>query len=79
MDSADRLYVDGQTHRLPGEERQALRDAALDPEPVGEVLGVMKKPAAEGMTMIVVAHEMGCAREVADRHERTKAFLSKVM
>ena len=76
--------------------------SALDPELVGEVLGVMKTLAAEGMTMIVVTHEMGFAREVADqlvfmdggvivesgpprevlsnpRHERTQAFLSKVM
>lgn len=76
--------------------------SALDPELVGEVLGVMKKLAAEGMTMIVVTHEMGFAREVADelvfmdggvivesgapreilsrpQHDRTKAFLSKVM
>ncbi|MCV7366881.1 ectoine/hydroxyectoine ABC transporter ATP-binding protein EhuA [Mycolicibacterium duvalii] len=76
--------------------------SALDPELVGEVLGVMKSLAAEGMTMIVVTHEMGFAREVADelvfmddgvvveqgrprevmadpQHERTKAFLSKVM
>jgi polar amino acid transport system ATP-binding protein len=41
--------------------------SALDPETVGEVLGVMKGLAAEGMTMIVVTHEMGFAREVADR------------
>ncbi|WP_192827607.1 amino acid ABC transporter ATP-binding protein [Mycolicibacterium aromaticivorans] len=76
--------------------------SALDPELVGEVLGVMKKLASEGMTMIVVTHEMGFAREVADelvfmdggvivesgpprevlsnpQHDRTKAFLSKVM
>ncbi len=76
--------------------------SALDPELVGEVLGVMKKLASEGMTMLVVTHEMGFAREVADQlvfmdggviveagdprevlskpqHERTKAFLSKVM
>ena len=76
--------------------------SALDPELVGEVLGVMKKLAAQGMTMIVVTHEMGFAREVADQlvfmdggvivesgpprdvlsnpqHDRTKAFLSKVM
>jgi polar amino acid transport system ATP-binding protein len=76
--------------------------SALDPELVGEVLGVMKKLAGEGMTMLVVTHEMGFAREVADQlvfmdagvivesgnprevlskpqHERTKAFLSKVM
>jgi len=76
--------------------------SALDPETVGEVLGVMKALAEEGMTMMVVTHEMGFAREVADRvlfmdagliveqgtpaeifgnpqHERTQAFLSKVL
>jgi polar amino acid transport system ATP-binding protein len=76
--------------------------SALDPELVGEVLAVMKKLASEGMTMLVVTHEMGFAREVADKlvfmdggviveagnpremmsnpqHDRTKAFLSKVM
>src|SRR5215208_3999176 len=76
--------------------------SALDPELVGEVLAVMKKLAEEGMTMVVVTHEMGFAREVADQlvfmdagvvvesgpprdvlsnpqHERTKAFLSKVL
>lgn len=41
--------------------------SALDPELVGEVLGVMKNLAAEGMTMVIVTHEMGFAREVADR------------
>lgn len=41
--------------------------SALDPEMVGEVLGVMKDLANEGMTMVVVTHEMGFAREVADR------------
>lgn len=41
--------------------------SALDPEMVGEVLEVMKQLAAEGMTMVVVTHEMGFAREVADR------------
>jgi len=41
--------------------------SALDPEMVGEVLDVMKQLAREGMTMIVVTHEMGFAREVADR------------
>jgi len=41
--------------------------SALDPEMVGEVLDVMKELAREGMTMIVVTHEMGFAREVADR------------
>jgi polar amino acid transport system ATP-binding protein len=76
--------------------------SALDPELVGEVLDVMKALARDGMTMIVVTHEMGFAREVADvvafmdggviveagdpneiisrpQHERTKAFLSKVL
>lgn len=41
--------------------------SALDPEMVGEVLNVMKQLAEEGMTMVVVTHEMGFAREVADR------------
>ena len=41
--------------------------SALDPEMVGEVLEVMKQLARDGMTMIVVTHEMGFAREVADR------------
>jgi polar amino acid transport system ATP-binding protein len=41
--------------------------SALDPEMIGEVLDVMKELAREGMTMIVVSHEMGFAREVADR------------
>lgn len=76
--------------------------SALDPEMVGEVLAVMKDLAKEGMTMLVVTHEMGFAREVGDRvifmdegriveegipedifgkpsHERTKAFLSKIL
>jgi glutamine transport system ATP-binding protein len=76
--------------------------SALDPEMVGDVLEVMKQLAKEGMTMVVVTHEMGFAREVGDRvifmdggyiveenepnqlfsnpqHERTKAFLSKVL
>jgi polar amino acid transport system ATP-binding protein len=76
--------------------------SALDPELVGEVLDVMRGLAADGMTMIVVTHEMGFAREVADTlvflddgvivergaprqmlaapaHERTRAFLSKVL
>ena len=39
--------------------------SALDPEMVGEVLDVMKKLAADGMTMLVVTHEMGFAREAA--------------
>jgi polar amino acid transport system ATP-binding protein len=41
--------------------------SALDPEMVGEVLDVMKELAREGMTMVVVTHEMGFAREVANR------------
>jgi polar amino acid transport system ATP-binding protein len=76
--------------------------SALDPELVGDVLSVMKDLAAEGMTMMVVTHEMGFAREVGDklvfmdggviveegdprevladpRHQRTQAFLSKVL
>ncbi len=76
--------------------------SALDPELVGEVLTVMKQLAKEGMTMVVVTHEMGFAREVADQlvfmdggvvveageprellanpqHDRTKAFLSKLL
>jgi polar amino acid transport system ATP-binding protein len=76
--------------------------SALDPEMIGEVLEVMKELAHEGMTMIVVSHEMGFAREVANRvvmmddgvvveegtpdqvfssptHDRTKAFLSKIL
>jgi len=76
--------------------------SALDPELVGEVLDVMKGLAESGMTMIVVTHEMGFAKEVADQlvfmdggvvvesgdpdevlgnpqHQRTRAFLSKVL
>ncbi|RPF27024.1 amino acid ABC transporter ATP-binding protein [Georgenia muralis] len=76
--------------------------SALDPELVGEVLEVMRGLAREGMTMMVVTHEMGFAREVGSRlifmddgaiveegdptevlanprHERTQAFLSKVL
>ncbi len=76
--------------------------SALDPELVGDVLDVMRQLAKDGMTMIVVTHEMGFAREVADtavfmddgvvveagkpaqvlgspQHERTRAFLSKVL
>ncbi len=76
--------------------------SALDPELVGEVLAVMQQLARDGMTMIVVTHEIGFARGVADtvvfmdggvvveagkpadvlenpRHERTRAFLSKVL
>ncbi|MBS4754405.1 amino acid ABC transporter ATP-binding protein [Nocardioides sp. zg-ZUI104] len=76
--------------------------SALDPELVGDVLAVMKDLASDGMTMMVVTHEMGFAREVGDKlvfmdggvvveegvpsevlsnptHERTQAFLSKVL
>jgi polar amino acid transport system ATP-binding protein len=76
--------------------------SALDPELVGEVLDVMKDLARDGMTMIVVTHEIGFAREVGDslifmdggvvvesgaprevladpKHDRTKAFLAKVL
>ncbi len=76
--------------------------SALDPELVGDVLDIMKDLASEGMTMMVVTHEMGFAREVGDKlvfmdggviveegdptevlahpqHERTQAFLSKVL
>jgi len=55
---------------LAREPRVMLFDeptSALDPELIGEVLTVMKKVAKEGMTMLVVTHEMGFAREVADR------------
>ena len=41
--------------------------SALDPEMVGDVLDVMKQLAKDGMTMVVVTHEMGFAKEVADR------------
>jgi polar amino acid transport system ATP-binding protein len=41
--------------------------SALDPEMVGEVLSLIKEVAAEGMTMVIVTHEMGFAKEVADR------------
>jgi polar amino acid transport system ATP-binding protein len=76
--------------------------SALDPELVGDVLQVMRDLAVGGMTMIVVTHEIGFAREVGDQlvfidggvvveagnprdmlanpgHERTRAFLSKVL
>lgn len=76
--------------------------SALDPELVGDVLAVMRQLASEGMTMVVVTHEIGFAREAGDQlvfmdegvvveqgdprdvianpqHERTKAFLSKVL
>jgi polar amino acid transport system ATP-binding protein len=66
----------GQQQRVAIARALAMRPAlmlfdeptsALDPEMIGEVLEVMKELAAEGMTMIVVSHEMGFAREAADR------------
>jgi polar amino acid transport system ATP-binding protein len=76
--------------------------SALDPELVGDVLDVMRDLARDGMTMVVVTHEVGFAREAGDtlvfmdagvvvesgvpcevlanpEHERTRAFLSKVL
>ena len=41
--------------------------SALDPELIGEVLNVVRELAAEGMTMVIATHEMGFAREIADR------------
>ena len=52
---------------LPSGGRPVERAAALDPELVGEVLKVMEQLAQEGMSMVVVTHEMGFARHVADR------------
>lgn len=101
----------GQQQRVAIARALAMRPAlmlfdeptsALDPEMIGEVLAVMNELAVEGMTMIVVSHEMGFAREAADRmvmmddgqiieegppdhffssptHERTQAFLSKIL
>jgi polar amino acid transport system ATP-binding protein len=101
----------GQQQRVAIARALAMRPAlmlfdeptsALDPEMIGEVLAVMQELAHEGMTMVVVSHEMGFAREAADRvvmmdegqiieegtperlfaepaHERTKAFLSKIL
>ena len=66
----------GQQQRVAIARALAMRPAlmmfdeptsALDPEMIGEVLAVMKELAVEGMTMIVVSHEMGFAREAADR------------
>jgi polar amino acid transport system ATP-binding protein len=101
----------GQQQRVAIARALAMRPAlmlfdeptsALDPEMIDEVLKVMEELAHEGMTMIVVSHEMGFGREAADRvcmmddgqiieegtpehfftapvHERTKAFLSKIL
>ncbi|TQC49117.1 amino acid ABC transporter ATP-binding protein [Rhodococcus sp. WS4] len=101
----------GQQQRVAIARAIALRPAvilfdeptsALDPELVGEVLAVIKQLARDGATLVIVTHEVGFAREVADtavfmdagvvveqgppsqviddpRHERTKAFLSRVL
>src|SRR3712207_8021958 len=50
--------------------------SALDPELVGEVLAVMTQLAREGMTMVVVTHEIGFAREVADHEDRKSTRLN---
>ena len=60
-----RSLVDTITFR--GAFALAMLTSALDPELVGEVLDVMKELVKSGMTMIVVTHEMGFAREVSDR------------
>ena len=109
-DSYPRQLSGGQQQRVAIARALAMRPdlmlfdeptSALDPELVGEVLDVMKDLARSGLTMIVVTHEIGFAKEVADRvafmhngqivemgtpaevldsprHERTKAFLSRV-
>jgi polar amino acid transport system ATP-binding protein len=60
--------LDAYPHQLSGGQQQRVAIArALDPEMVGEVLSVMKQLSNEGMTMVCVTHEMGFAREVADR------------
>ncbi|MGI5158634.1 amino acid ABC transporter ATP-binding protein [Microbispora sp. CA-102843] len=110
-DAYPRQLSGGQQQRVAIARALALRPkvvlfdeptSALDPELVGEVLEVMKALARSGTTMIVVTHEIGFAREVADtvvfmdagriiehgpppqvldrpRHDRTRAFLSKVL
>jgi polar amino acid transport system ATP-binding protein len=110
-DSYPRQLSGGQQQRVAIARALAMRPklmlfdeptSALDPELVGDVLDVMRKLAHEGMTMVVVTHEMGFAREAGDslvffdegcvlerghprdmianpQHERTKAFLSKVL
>jgi polar amino acid transport system ATP-binding protein len=111
MDSFPGQLSGGQQQRVAIARALAMRPklmlfdeptSALDPELVGEVLDVMKDLARDGMTMIVVTHEIGFAREVGDslvfmdggvvveqgvpravidnpRHDRTRAFLSKVL
>ena len=61
--------ADAYPSQLSGGQKQriAIVRSALDPEMVGEVLSVMKELAEDGMTMVVVTHEMGFAREVANR------------
>jgi len=110
-DAYPRQLSGGQQQRVAIARALAMKPAlmlfdeptsALDPEMVGEVLEVMRELAQDGMTMVVVSHEMGFARSVADRvimmdqgriietgppgqvldqpaHERTRAFLSKVL
>lgn len=111
MDSYPRHLSGGQQQRVAIARALAMQPklmlfdeatSALDPELVNEVLEVMRNLAAQGMTMVVVTHEMGFAREVGDvlvfidggvvveagaprevlarpKHERTQAFLSKVL
>jgi polar amino acid transport system ATP-binding protein len=111
MDSYPGQLSGGQQQRVAIARALAMRPklmlfdeptSALDPELVGEVLDVMKELAREGMTMIVVTHEIGFAREVGDslvfmdngvvvesgpprevlanpQHQRTQAFLAKVL
>jgi polar amino acid transport system ATP-binding protein len=110
-DSYPRQLSGGQQQRVAIARALAMRPklmlfdeptSALDPELVGEVLDVMRQLAEDGMTMVLVTHEMGFAREVGDalvfmddgvvveagsprdvitnpQHERTRAFLSKVL
>ena len=75
-DAMPRSLSGGQKQRVAIARALAMRPglmlfdeptSALDPEMVGEVLDVMKQLAVEGMTMVVVTHEMGFARQVADR------------
>jgi polar amino acid transport system ATP-binding protein len=111
LNAYPRQLSGGQQQRVAIARALALRPAvmlfdeptsALDPELVGEVLDVIKQLAGEGTTLVVVTHEIGFAREVADtvvfmdagliieqgppadvlddpKHERTQAFLSKVL
>ncbi len=110
-DARPRQLSGGQQQRVAIARALALRPkvllfdeptSALDPELVGEVLEVIKDVASTGTTLVVVTHEIGFAREVADtvvfmddgvvveqgtpaevldhpRHDRTRAFLQKVL